>query len=58
MGKLIDFPIARLRARRPRTNVFEVFGELEMLERAQLKLFGACLVFALAVVAALQLAAG
>ncbi|HKY36626.1 MAG TPA: hypothetical protein VJN18_11840 [Polyangiaceae bacterium] len=58
MGKIIAFPIARLRARRPRTNVFEVFGELEMMERTQLKLFGACLVFALAAVTLLQLAVG
>jgi hypothetical protein len=58
MGKLIELPIARRRARRPRTNVFEVFGECEMLERAQLRLFGACLGFALACVTALQLAVG
>ncbi len=58
MGKLIAFPIARLRARRPRTNVFEVFGELEMIERAQLRLFGACLGFTLAAFAALQIAVG
>ena len=58
MGKLIAFPIARLRSRRPRTHVFEVFGECEMLERAQLRLFGACVGFALACVTALQLAVG
>jgi hypothetical protein len=58
MGKLIAFPIARLRARRARTNVFEVFGELEMLERAQLKLFGACLGVSALAFAALELAVG
>ena len=58
MGKIIAFPIARIRARRAKPAMFEVFGELEVLERAQLRLFGACLAFTLAAVTALQLAVG
>ena len=58
MGKIIAFPIARIRARRPKPMVFAGFGELAALERAQLRLFGACLALALAAVTALQLAVG
>ena len=57
MGKLIQFPVAR-RLRRPRASagVFTAFGELEHLERAQLRLFIACGAGALLLTLALQLA--
>ena len=59
MGKLIAFPTARLPARRQQPLVaLDVFGELALIERAQLKLFGACATFAVLVVSALQLLAG
>lgn len=57
MGKLIQFPIARIRARRAAA-VFGDFGDLASLERAQLKLFGACASGAVALSALLQLAVG
>jgi hypothetical protein len=38
MGKLIQFPIDKLRSRRlASVSVFSAFGELETLERHQLK---------------------
>lgn len=38
MGKLIRFPTERLRGRRPANiSVFSAFGELETLERHQLR---------------------
>jgi hypothetical protein len=59
MGKLIHFPAVRTRpARRPAAGAFAAFGELELHERFQLKLFAACMVAAVAVLAALQLAIG
>ena len=54
MGKLIQFPIARLRARRA-TAVFADFGELALIERAQLRLFAACASAAVVLTALLQL---
>lgn len=57
MGKLIQFPIARIRARRA-VAVFGDFGDLASLERAQLKLFTACAGTAVALSALLQLAVG
>lgn len=48
MGKLIQFPIGRLRNRRlAHADVFSAFGELETLERAQLKMMAACASIAL-----------
>jgi hypothetical protein len=57
MGKLIQFPIARTRRRQRHTALaFEAFGELQSVERAQLKLFAACAGCAALLIAALQLA--
>jgi hypothetical protein len=59
MGKLIQFPIGRPRSRRSATaGVFGAFGELEVLERAQLKLITGCAGLALLATFALQLAVG
>ncbi len=59
MGKLIQFPIARLRSRRlAGTQVFGAFGELETLEREQLRLMTACAGVALLCLLALQLTLG
>jgi len=56
MGKIIHFPVARVRRRRQvAAQVFADFGELELLERAQLKLFAACAASAVLLTAALQL---
>jgi hypothetical protein len=58
MGKVIQFPTARIRQRRQPTRVaFAAFGELELVERAQLKLLGGCLAFATVLTGLLQLAA-
>ena len=57
MGKIIQFPLARIRRRRA-AGVFADFGELALLERAQLKLLGACTGGAVMLTAALQLVAG
>lgn len=58
MGKIIQFPIARIRQRRqPARTAFLAFGELQLVERAQLKLLGACLISATLLTALLQLAA-
>ena len=57
MGKLILFPIDRLRSRRYATaNVFSAFGELETLERGQLRLVTGCVGVAALVGLVLQLA--
>jgi len=59
MGKLILFPIDRLRSRRSTTaTVFSAFGELETLERSQLKMMTACAAVALLCMFALQLVLG
>ncbi|HEY6079311.1 MAG TPA: hypothetical protein VIW29_10935 [Polyangiaceae bacterium] len=59
MGKIIHFPIARIRQRRlPAPAAFHAFGELQLVERAQLKLLGCCLLGATLLTALLQLAAG
>ena len=59
MGKLIRFPAARSRRmRRPAAGAFAAFGELELMERAQLKLMSACMAGATVVMAAVQLALG
>ncbi len=59
MGKLIQFPIKRLRSRRcVAVGVFGAFGELETLERGQLKLVTGCAGVALLFGLALQLAIG
>lgn len=56
MGKLIQFPVARARrVRRPTAGAFAAFGELELVERAQLKLLGTCVAAATALMGALQL---
>ena len=59
MGKIIHFPIARIRQRRlPAPAAFHAFGELQLVERSQLKLLGCCLLGATLLTALLQLAAG
>jgi hypothetical protein len=59
VGRLIQFPIARVRrSRRHSAVAFDAFGELAMLERAQMKLFALCACCAIIVTGALQLAAG
>ena len=59
MGKLIQFPIDRLRSRRyAAASVFSAFGELETLERSQLRMMTACAGVALLCLFALQLALG
>ena len=59
MGKLIQFPVARSRrVRRPAAGAFAAFGELDLVERSQLKLLSACVAGATVVMAAVQLALG
>ena len=59
MGKLIQFPIDRLRSRRnAATSVFSAFGELETLEREQLRMMTGYAGVALLCLVALQLALG
>jgi len=59
MGKLIQFPIARLRTRRAAAmSVFSAFGELESLERSQLKLVTFSCSVAVVVTLVLQLTLG
>jgi hypothetical protein len=59
MGKLIQFPIDRLRSRRyAGTSVFSAFGELEALERGQLRLVTGCACVAVLCVSVLQIALG
>jgi len=59
MGKLIQFPIGRLRSRRLATaDVFTAFGELETLERHQLKMMAGYAGVALLCMLALQLVLG
>lgn len=56
MGKLIQFPVSRVRRSRhvalPR---FGAFGELRAVERAQLKFLAVCCAAAVMLTAALQL---
>jgi hypothetical protein len=57
MGKLIQFPVARVRRRqRHAALAFEAFGEMQSVERAQFKLFAVCMAGAGLLMAALQLA--
>jgi hypothetical protein len=57
MGKLIQFPVARVqRRRRHAALAFHAFGELQSMERAQFKLFAICTATAGLLMAALQLA--
>lgn len=59
MGKLIQFPIDRLRNRRPASAaVFSAFGELETLERQQLRMMAGYAGVALLCMFALQLVLG
>jgi hypothetical protein len=59
MGKLIQFPLARIqRQRRSSAVAFNAFGELASLERAQLKLFALCAASSVILTGALQLAFG
>jgi hypothetical protein len=59
MGKIIEFPVARgQRRQRHVALTFEAFGEMQSVERAQLKLFAACAGCAALLTAALQLALG
>lgn len=56
MGKLIQFPVSRVRRSRHSTGgLFGAFSELQLEERAQLRLITACALGALALMAALQL---
>ena len=60
MGKIIQFPVARVQQRRRPTaalTAFADFGELDLLERAQLKLFAACTAGAVLLTLALQIVA-
>jgi hypothetical protein len=57
MGKVIRFPVARTRRHQRHAAVtFEAFGEMQAVERAQLKLLAACTACVAALMAALQLA--
>lgn len=61
MGKLIQFPIARLQRRGLRLagpRVFSAFGELDTVERHQLKLMSGCAGVALLCMFVLQLVLG
>lgn len=59
MGKLIQFPIGRLRSRRLATaGVFNAFGELETLERHQLRVMSGYAGVALLCMFVLQLVLG
>lgn len=59
MGKLIQFPIDRLRSRRAaHTSVFSAFGELETFERHQLKVMSGYAGVALLCMFVLQLVLG
>ena len=61
MGKLIQFPIDRLRHRSHRlaaTGVFSAFGELDALERHQLKVMTGYAGVALLCMFALQIVLG
>jgi hypothetical protein len=59
MGKVIQFPVARS-PRRPRhaAMAFPAFGEMQSVERAQLKLLAMCTAGAALLMLALQLASG
>jgi len=57
MGKIIQFPVARTRrGQRHAALAFDAFGELQSVERAQLKLLAACTAGAALLMLALQLA--
>lgn len=59
MGKIIQFPVARMQRRQQHAALaFDAFGEMQSVERAQLKLFAACAACAGVLLAALQLANG
>lgn len=59
MGKLIRFPVARVRrVPRPAAGAFAAFGELELVERSQFKLFAAYVAGAAALMGALQIVVG
>jgi len=59
MGKLIQFPIDRLRSRRhTAASVFSAFGELDTLERGQLRMMTACAGVAVLCMFVLQLVLG
>jgi hypothetical protein len=59
MGKIIQFPVARVQRRqRHAAQTFDAFGEMQSVERAQFKLFAACTACAGLLLAALQLATG
>jgi len=59
LGKLIQFPIDRLRSRRlAHASVFSAFGELETLERHQLRMMIGYAGVALLCMLALQLVLG
>ena len=57
MGKIIQFPVARMQRRqRHAALAFDAFGEMQSVERAQFKLFAACIACAALLMAALQIA--
>lgn len=58
MGKLIPFPMARVRRRPVTVGAFNAFSELDSVEHKQLKLMVACICGALLFTFGLQLAAG
>ena len=56
MGKLIQFPAARVRRPRPVVaDRFGAFGELRAVERAQVKFLAVCCAATVMLMAALQL---
>lgn len=60
MGKLIQFPVSRVRRhphRQAAAELFGAFGELQLVERAQLKLLAVCCAATLMLATALQLSA-
>jgi hypothetical protein len=58
MGKLIQFPASRVRRSRHQAaaDLFGAFGELKLVERAQLKFLAVCCAATLMLTTALQLA--
>lgn len=59
MGKLIQFPIARIQRRRHAVaHVFDAFGDLETLERSQMKLVAGSFGIALLATLLLQVTLG
>lgn len=60
MGRVIQFPLARAQQRRRPTAAlvaFADFGELDLLERAQLRLFAGCTAGAVLLTIAFQILA-